>query len=298
LIDVQAEQGFVDFRGHGIFYRIVGIEEEPARLPLVCLSGGPGIPFDYLKPLECLAEGRRVVFYDQLGSGRSDRPSDPAMWTTELFLEEHRDVMASLGLESYHLLGQSWGGMLALEHTLTDAGDVTSLVLASAPCSIPQWASEANRLRELLPDEVQEILTRHEEAGTTDSDEYEEAMLVFYQRHVCRLDPWPDFIAEAFAELNQEVYNTMFGPSEFYVTGTLKEWDVTGRLGEISVPVLITTGWFDEATPEIGKTLNQGIPRSQWVMFDESSHSAHAEQQKDYALTVSRFLEQVEQGLR
>lgn len=295
---MNIEDGFVDFRGYDIYYRIAGGREDDMRLPLVCLAGGPGSPWGYLLPLDALAQGRRVVYYDQLGCGRSSVPEDPGMWTVDLFVEEHGMVMEALGLEQYHLLGQSWGGMLAMEYLLGGPDDVASLVLASAPCSIPQWASETGRLRAALPDDVQAVLSRHEEAGTTDSEEYMVAMMSFYSRHVCRIDPWPDFIANAFMAINQEIYNTMFGPSEFFVTGTLKDWDVTGRLGELDLPTLITTGLYDEATLEIGKTLHDNIPGSTWVLFEQSSHCAHAEEPERYAEVVSSFLDHVEQGFR
>ncbi|MHB8895554.1 MAG: proline iminopeptidase-family hydrolase [Candidatus Geothermincolia bacterium] len=294
----KTEEGFVDFQGFRIFYRIVGEEEGPMRLPLVCLAGGPGVPWGYLSPLEALADGRRVVFYDQLGCGKSDRPGNPDMWTVDLFVEGHEVVMNALGLSNYHLLGQSWGGMLAMEYSLIRPDGVASLVLASSPCSIPQWESETGRLRSRLPVDVQITLSEHEDAGTTDSPEYEEAMMVFYQRHVCRMDPWPDFVAEAFEDINDEIYHTMFGPSEFFVTGTLKEWDITGRLAGISIPTLITTGLHDEATPEIGRTLNDCIAGSRWVLFENSAHCAHAEEAERYASVVGSFLEEVELGLR
>jgi len=291
-------EGTVPFRGHHVWYRIVGGEEQPMLLPLVCLAGGPGAPWDYLSPLEALAVNRRVVFYDQLGCGNSDVPDDPDLWTVDLFVEEHGEVMRALGLEQYHLLGQSWGGMLAMEYALRDPGDLASLLLASSPCSIPQWEAETGKLRALLPENVQETLRKNEEAGTTDSAGYEEAMLAFYRRHVCRLDPWPDILEETFSRLNLQIYNTMFGPSEFCVTGTLKDWDITERLAEISLPTLITTGRYDEATFAIGQALNEGIAGSQWVLFEESSHSAHIEEQQKYAQVVERFLAEVEKGLR
>ncbi len=294
----DAEEGFVGFRGFNIYYRVKGGPEDPMKLPLVCLAGGPGVPWGYLAPLDSLAVGRRVIYYDQLGCGASDRPADPNMWTIDLFVEEHGEVMRSLGLEKYHLLGQSWGGMLAMEYLLKGPRDVASLVLASAPCSIPQWAAETGRLRSRLPEDVRETLHRHESARTTDDPEYSDAMMVFYRRHVCRMDPWPGYIVEAFAGINNEIYNTMFGPSEFCVTGTLKDWDVTGRLAEIRVPTLITTGAHDEATYAIGRTLSDLIPDSEWALFDESSHSAHAEEPEKYARVLSRFLDEVEQGLR
>jgi proline-specific peptidase len=159
-----------------------------------------------------------VILYDQLGNGNSDKPHGPSLWTVELFVDEVSAVRQALRLDRIHLLGHSWGGMLAMEYALTRPAGLISLIVASSPASMPQWVSEANRLRAELPAEVQRVLLKHEEAGTTDDPAYQEAMLVFYRRHVCRLDPWPDCINRTFEKLakNPEVYNTMNGPSEFH----------------------------------------------------------------------------------
>ena len=294
---VPAEEGFIPFRQHRVWYRIVGDREAPGKLPLLCLHGGPGAAHDYLEPLEGMAAtGRRVIFYDQLGCGRSDHPHDPSLWTVDLFVEEVGVVANALGLDRLHLFGNSWGGMLAMEYALTKPQGLESLVLSSSPASIPQWIAEANRLRSELPTDVQETLRRHEEAGTTDDPAYEEAMLVFYRRHLCRLDPWPDYVNRTFAQLeeNPEVYQTMNGPSEFHVVGTLRDWDITDRLGDIQVPTLVTSGRHDEATPSIAETVQRGIPGSEWVLFEQSSHMAHAEEAEAYGQVLDGFLSRVE----
>jgi L-proline amide hydrolase len=159
-----------------------------------------------------------------------------------------------------------------------------------------QWVEEANRLREDLPPEVQQILLHHEAAGTVESPEYRAAMDVFYARHVCRVTPQPEYVQRTFAAIdrNPEVYCTMNGPSEFHVLGTLKHWDIIHRLGEIRVPTLVTSGRYDEATPLIARTVHDGIPGSQWVIFEESSHMAHAEEPERYMHVLDGFLTDVE----
>jgi len=156
--------------------------------------------------------------------------------------------------------------------------------------------AEANRLRAELPPEVQEILFKHEEAGTTDNPAYQEAMMVFYQRHLCRLDPWPDCLNRTFEKLmkNPEVYNTMWGSSEFHATGTLKDWDILNRLGEIRIPTLVIGGRYDEATPVITETLHNGIPGSELVIFEHSSHMPHIEETQCYIQVLDQFLSRVE----
>jgi proline-specific peptidase len=294
---IPFKEGFISFRGYKVWYRIVGDHTEPGKLPLLCLHGGPGLPHDYLEPLEAMAAtGRRVIFYDQLGCGNSDHPSDPSLWTVDLFVEEVGVVRRALGLDRVHLLGQSWGGMLAMQYVLTQPAGVVSLTVASSPASMRQWVAEANRLRMALPPDVQRTLLQHEQAGTTDNPGYQEAMMVFYRRHVCRRDPWPDCVNRAFAKLleNPEVYNTMNGPSEFHVVGVIKDWDILDRLSEIRVPTLVTSGRYDEATPAIAETIQRGIKGSEWILFEHSAHLAHAEEPEHYMQVLEQFLSRVE----
>jgi L-proline amide hydrolase len=293
-------EGFVPFRGYQVWYRVVGDSDESGKLPLLTLHGGPGAGHDYLEPLEALvATGRRVIFYDQLGCGRSSKPHDPSMWTVDLFVEEVTAVRRALGLHRTHLLGQSWGGMLAMEYAVTQPPGLASLTIASSPASMPQWVAEANRLRAALPADVQETLLKHEAAGTTQDPTYEKAMMVFYRRHVCRLDPWPECVNRTFANLvnDPEVYHTMNGPSEFHVIGTLKNWTIVDRLGRIRVPTLVTSGRYDEATPAIAETVHRGIAGSDWVVFERSSHTAHVEEPERYRQVVEQFLSRVEKEL-
>jgi len=295
--DLPAKEGFITFRGYNVWYRVVGDREAPGKLPLLCLHGGPGGPHDYLEPLEAMAAtGRRVIFYDQLGAGNSDHPHNPSLWTVPLFVEELGVVRQALGLERVHLLGQSWGGMLGMEYALTQPAGLASLIVADSPASMPQWVAEANRLRAELPSEVQATLLKHEAAGTTDDPAYQEAMLVYYRRHVCRLDPWPDCVNRTFDKLAQapEVYNTMNGPSEFHVIGVIKDWDIVNRLGEIQVPTLVISGRYDEATPLIAETVQHGIAGSEWVLFEHSAHMPHVEETERYLEVLTGFLDRRE----
>jgi pimeloyl-ACP methyl ester carboxylesterase len=237
------------------------------------LHGGPGSAHDALEGLGALAEeGRRVVFYDQLGSGESDRPDDPSLWTVETFLEQLRSVREGLGLGELHLFGSSWGGMLAVEYALTQPRGLVSLVLNSTPTSAPRWVEETARLA----------------AGL---DEQE-----FRRRHICRLDPEPEVLARARAKFGEQVYETMWGPNEYTVTGTLKGWDVTGRLDEIRVPTLITSGRHDECTPGLVEPLHEGIGGSEWVIFESSAHMPYLEEPERYLEVVGSFLDRVENG--
>jgi proline-specific peptidase len=292
-------EGFVRFRGFRTWYRSVAgdCRARPVKLPLLVLHGGPGASHRYLTTLEALASGgRRVILYDQLGCGASDHPEDESLWSVDLFLEELRSVRAALGLEQLHLLGHSWGGMLAMEYAITRPTGLASLIVASAPASMPQWALECRRLIGKLPSTVQREMEEHERAGTTGDAAYIGACMEFYRRHVCRLDPWPAQVSQSFGELlsGLSVYRTMNGPSEFCVTGRLRDWSVVDRLQEIDTPTLITSGRHDEATPAIMETVHRGITGSRWVIFPFSAHLPHIEESARYRKVVNGFLDEVE----
>ena len=299
---MDVTEGRIPFRGHETWYRSLEAEREDGRLPLLCLHGGPGANWLHLKPYEAFADERRVVFYDQLGAGNSavTEPHDPAMWTPDLYVEEVHAVREDLGLKHLHLLGHSWGGMLAMQYALGQPQGLASLVLESSPASVPAWMPEVQRLRSELPAEVEATLRKHEDAGTTDDPAYEEAEMVFYRRHLCRTDPWPDWLVRCFDVLdaNPEVYRTMNGPSEFHVVGTIKDWDITDRLGEIRVPTLVISGRYDEVTPATVEAVHRGIPGSEWLLLKESSHMAQAEEPERTLGAIRHFLERVERELR
>jgi len=264
------------------------------------LHGGPGATHDYLTPIAELSDtGRAVVLYDQLGNGNSthfpERGAD--FWTVDLFVRELANLIDHLGLGGrYHVLGQSWGGFLAQEHAITQPAGLRSLVLSNTAASFPDFVAEANRLRTELPREVEATLKRHEEAGTTDDPEYEEAAMVFYRRHLCRLDPWPPELIESFGWIDKDptVYHTMNGPSEFHVVGSLKGWDITDRLHEITTPTLLVSGRHDEATPLIVGQIHERIPGAQWTIFEESSHMPHVEEPEAFLDRVAAFLEEID----
>ena len=277
------------------WHRVIG-DLDGELTPLVVLHGGPGATHDYLTPVGGLhdRDRRPVVFYDQVGNGRSshhpDAPSE--FWTVDLFVRELHELVRALGIGRHHVLGQSWGGFLAQEYALTAPAGLAALVLADTAASFPDFVSECNRLRADLPPEVEATLRRHEAAGTTDDPAYAEACDVFYRRHVCRLDPWPDFLVDAFAWIDRDptVYATMNGPSEFHVIGTIKDWQAKDRLSAIRAPTLIVSGRYDEATPALQQVLLDGIAGSEWVLFEESSHTPHVEETDRYLDVVGSWL--------
>jgi L-proline amide hydrolase len=289
--------GAVSFNGHRTWYRVTG-EIDGGAIPLVTLHGGPGATHDYILAIAGIAgRGRPVIHYDQLGNGRSTHLPDegPDFWTVSLFLAELDRLLDHLGIsDSYHLLGQSWGGMLAAEHAVRRPAGLRSLVLADSPASMRLWVQEANRLREDLPPDVQATLLAHEQAGTTDDPAYAEASQVFYDRHVCRVVPNPPEVTASFAAIAADptVYHTMNGPSEFHTIGTLVDWDITDRLHNVAVPTLVVSGKYDEATPATVKAFLDHIPGARWELFEHSSHMPHVEETDRYLQVVGDFLDE------
>ena len=270
---MRSVEGRIRFRGYATWYRDVGPER---TVPLLCLHGGPGSTHNYFEPLEELGAERRVVVYDQLGCGNSDRPDDPDLWTLELFLDEVQTVRDALRLDRIHLLGTSWGSMLALEYVLSKPAGLVSLTLNSPPTATETWAAEAARLRAPL------------------AEDERVAEEQFWQRHVCRLDPWPDCVKRGRAGKNQQVYEAMWGPHEWNPTGRLRAWDVRPRLAEIDLPTLITSGRYDGCTPALAEEAHRGIHGSEWVLFEDSSHMPFVEEPERFRAVLSDFLERAE----
>jgi proline-specific peptidase len=282
-------EGHVQVPGGLVWYQIVG-PDRPGT-PILCLHGGPGMPHDYLEGLAGLAQDRPVVFYDQLGCGRSGRPADDSLWTVGRFVAELAAVREALGLERLHLFGNSWGGWLALQYVLDRRPALASLILSSSPPSVSRWIADCAELRAALDETVRDVLDRHEAGGYFTCPEYQWAVTQFYRRHLCRQYPWPACVERTFAGLGTDVYLAMWGPSEFGpVTGRLRGWDVTARLAEITVPALVTGGRHDEARPEHMAVLAGGISGAEFVIFEQSSHMAFIEEREHYLSVLRDFL--------
>ena len=290
---MREEEGQIDVPGGQVWYKVVGSGES---VPLLTLHGGPGGGHDYLEPLNALASERPVVFFDQLGCGKSDTPDDVSLWRIDRFVDEVTAVRDALGLDRIHLLGHSWGGWLAIEYMLGAPSGVVSLTLASTSASIPQFVYEAGKLISKLPREMAETMRRLEAEGDFENPEFEAGMMEFYKRHLCRLDPWPDPLMRCIENLDGNiVYETMNGPTEFTVIGNMKDWNRIEKLSEIVAPTLITCGRYDELTPACSRTLRQGIMNSRMHVFERSAHMAHLEETESYLQILSEFLRDFDQ---
>ncbi len=269
VLPAEATEGFVEVPGGRVWYRVVG---DGPGVPLLVLHGGPGAGSRFYEPLEALADERAVVFYDQLGAGRSEKPSDLALWTIERHIAELEAVREALDLSEAHILGHSWGAMLLIEYLLTEPPGVRSATFASPLFSTARWLADTNkRLRELPPD-VQAVVEVHEAAGTTDHPEYQEAVMTFNRRFLLRSDPWPPVATQGMEEFGTEVYAYMWGPSEFSATGTLRDWDRMDALPALRLPTLFTVGEYDETFPATVEDYAGRVPDSRFEVLAGASH--------------------------
>jgi len=280
-------EGYITVEGGKVWYRIVG---NGPGTPLLVLHGGPGVPSYYLKPLAALGDERPVIFYDQLGAGHSDHINDTSLWTIGHFLGELQQVRDSLGLTKVHLYGHSWGSMLATDYLLSHPTGVVSCILAGPSLSIPRWAHDADSLLKTLPDSVQTVIHKSEAAKTTDSPEYQAAVAQFYALYLARKLPWSADIDSSFAQMNAGLYTYMDGPSEFTLTGTLRDYDRSDRLPEISIPTLLIGGQYDEAVPSTVKYYQTLIPRSEQVIVPNAGHLTMQDDSAAYIGAIRDFL--------
>jgi len=290
--ELPAKEGFVDVPGGPVWYRITG---SGSGVPLVVLHGGPGGTSCGYSRLEPLGKSRPIVRYDQLGGGRSGRPNNTSLWRTDRFVEELHSLRAQLGLTRMHLLGHSWGGALAAQYVLAKGSmGIESLILSSPLLSTADWIEDANALRAELPEDVQQVLREHEKAGTLDSQEYQDATMVFYRRHVFGGDRVASPASCDGAPGSPFVYQYMWGPTEFLATGNLLDFDVSARLGELELPVLFMAGEFDEAKPDRLREYQAQILGARLEIILDAAHASLSRQPARYREVVDNFLRAVE----
>ncbi|TKA31608.1 hypothetical protein B0A50_01685 [Salinomyces thailandicus] len=289
------------------YYLLFG-DLSSAKTPLICLHGGPGVGYQYLLPLSLLWQDHDipVILYDQIGCGQSthfpDKRGDSTFWTPQLFMAELNNLKQTLNITTFDLLGQSWGGMLAGQYAIDQQPrGLRKLIISDSPSDMVQWVEVAAKLRQALPTAVRETLDRCEREGRTDTEEYEQAVAHYYARHVCRILPNPAELTAAFENLKKDntVYETMNGPSEFYVIGTLKHWSITEQLGRITEEtcpggLLVMNGYYDEAQDETCEGYFwRPRCRTKWVRYGLSSHMPMLEETEAYVRDLGAFLETV-----
>jgi proline iminopeptidase len=286
-------EGYVEMPGGRVWYRVVGTGP---GTPLVLLHGGPGAPSYDLDPLAALGDDRPVVFYDQLGAGRSDHITDTTLMTVAHYVAELDSLRHALKLERFHLLGHSWGTMLGAEYALAHPDALKSLILASPALSTARWLADADTLLATMPDSVRRAIARHEADGTFDAPEYQNAVMAYYHRYLSRRDPWTPATDTTLAQLGMAVYGYMWGPSEFTGTGTLRDFDVTDSVGMIRVPTLFTTGEYDEARAVTVRYYASLIPGAQVAVIPGAAHLTMQDNPDENIRVVRAFLRRVDGG--
>jgi L-proline amide hydrolase len=288
-------EGRAKFGAYETWYRITG-DLTSKKPPVFLLHGGPGAAHNYIDSYKLLAnDGRAVVHYDQLGCGNSTLLPDKGaeFWTPQLFVDELNNLVDHLGQrKGFHVLGQSWGGMLAAEYGVRRPTGLKSITIANSPASMALWASEAMRQRSEMPQDIQDALNKYEKLSDYGNPEYQKATMWVYERHVCRVVPFPPEVTATFEQVtrNPTVYNVMNGPNEFFVIGTLKNWDIIPELPKINVPTFIISGHYDEATRACVQPYKDNIKGSVWYVFPNSSHMPHVEEKEDCMKRVGAFL--------
>lgn len=259
---------------------------------LLLVNGGPGLPCDYLRDghSQLADKGWRVATWDQLGTGRSDRSDDASLWTIERYAREMEQVRASLGADKVHILGQSWGGFLAIEHALIYPDGIKSLILSNTVADVPHLLTEQNRLRTALGNETVSMMLRREAEGTMDHPEYIAALEILSWRHVHRMEALPAPFRRSMDGIQMNIYGHMWGASEFQCTGNLKDWDRVADLERIEAPVLIIVGEHDELTPACANRMHQNLPNSELHVIPNAAHMTSFEEPEVYFRHLESFL--------
>ncbi|WP_318767436.1 proline iminopeptidase [Lactiplantibacillus carotarum] len=294
---MQIKEGYVPFREYQTYYRVVG-EQRDGQVPLLLLHGGPGSTHNYFEAFDELAAttGRQIVMYDQLGCGRSSMPDQPELWRAETWLAELQTVREALGLTNVHLLGQSWGGMLAIMYLCDQhPAGIQSLILASTLSSAPLWAQEQHRLIKLMSPADQAAIAAAEDSGDFTQSDYLAANDRYMQLHAAGpvTRQAPGYLRRA-KRAGTVAYNAAWGPNEYYPTGTLADYDYTDQLKSITVPTLVTSGTDDLCTPLVAKTMVDHLPNAQWHLFAHSRHMAFIDETPAYFKLLTNWLNQNE----
>ena len=283
-------EGFIATPNGKIWYSVYG--EEQAKTPLLAIHGGPGF-LSMTDGMEELWRGRPVFFYDQLGCGRSDRAADADFYSVANYVSELKTVRAALGLKEVVLMGFSWGCALACAYLLAERpAGVKGVVLCAPYLSTPLWDADQRKNIALMPPTIRMAIENGEATGDYGED-YQAAMMAYYERHICALSPWPDSLQAAMGLMNEEVYHAMWGPSEFTITGKLKEFDLTPRLDEITQPVLLTCGDRDEAGVKTVKDFQLAFPNARMAVIPQAAHLHQTERPAIFTAVVQDFLRDI-----
>jgi proline iminopeptidase len=288
---LKAHSGSVEVPGGEIWYRVDGGGE---ATPLLIIHGGPGIPSYYLNSLAILADERPVVFYDQLGAGRSSATTDTSQWNFEHFIEEINLLRNELELDEVHLFGHSWGSTLASKYVLTRPEGIRSVILAGPALNFSCWESDVRKRLAEMDDSIQALVASHEKAGTFMSPEFQALKMAFYQEYLARTEPWPIDLDSAMLTMNPHLYSYMVGPNPFAISGKLADFDITSRLPEIEEPILIMIGEYDEVLPSTAEYYATRFPDARVIITPDAGHLMFIDNPEAVAASINKFLSEVE----
>jgi len=286
-------EGFIETKNGKIWYSCYG--ENAKGVPLLVLHGGPGF-LSLPEVVKELSDQRPVYFYDQLGCGRSARAKDKSYYSAANYVEELTEVRERLGLREVYIMGFSWGTMLACLFMLEKRPvGIKGLILCGPYLSSSRWHADQRENLAHMPSEIKNTIEESERSGDY-GEKYQAAIMRYYKKHVCRLDPWPAFLEDAFLKFNTDVYLTMWGPSEVTITGTLKDYDLLPRLKEIKEPVLLICGEHDEAVVKTVEAYRAAFSNADMIVLPGASHMHHLEEPELFLQAVRKFLASVGAG--
>ncbi|TNE63681.1 MAG: alpha/beta fold hydrolase [Alphaproteobacteria bacterium] len=283
--------GYIQVDGGRIWYRLNGAEHLGKRPAIIVMHGGPGGTHRGNMPYVQLSDTYPVILYDQLGTGNSDRTADKSEWTVEHFVGEIDAIRKALDLRDVVIAGHSWGGTLAAEYAVRRPEGLKAAILSSPLISTHQWLADNQEWIDQLPAATAATIRKHEAEGTTNAPEYRAAEQEFYRHHMCRQTPCPGQRYRVDGPKgNGEMYEYMWGPTEFFAPGTLKDYDVSPRLKDINVPTLMVCGEFDEAAPKSCRRFAGMIDGSSTIIVPDAGHATMAENEPMYVSAVRTFL--------
>lgn len=286
-------EGYMPFKEYKTYYRIV---KGGDSTPIVLLHGGPGSTHNYFELLDDIADtGRDVIMYDQLGCGNSYVENRPDLWNADTWMDELEALREHLNLKEVILLGQSWGGMLAIMYMIDrKAVGVRGLVLSSTLSSASLWSKQQHRNIALMSQEDQHAIACAEADGNWNTPEAIDAVDRFMKRHCADIKDSDPECLRRNKKSGTESYLIGWGPNEFTPSGTLKDYEYTDRLKQIHVPTLIVSGTYDLCTPLVAKTMHDQIDGSRWELFDGARHMCFAEQNERYISMLADFLKSID----
>lgn len=269
------------------------------RIKVLLLHGGPAMTHEYMEAFESFfpKEGFEMIEYDQLGSYYSDQPTDSSLWTTERFVEEVEQVRVALGLtkDNFYILGNSWGGILAMEYALKYQQHLKGLIICNMMASIPDYEKYNTTLRSTMRKSLVDSLQSYEVKGQFKDPIYQQLVFdEYYTKRLCRLPEWPEPVNRCFKHINETIYVMMQGPSEFKVGGRLLTWDRKADLPKITVPTLTVGAKYDTMDPAHMEWMSKQVKNGKYLYCPNGSHLSMWDDQQVFMDGVIKFIKETD----